>query len=94
MDERREHPDGPPPPVGPAAEWGDRQRSMQNIWRIRWVLMALSFVLAVALIASGAVFIGVLLAAVAGVRLTMMLMWRRRRRELGRRRRGEGTNGP
>ena len=66
---------------------------MQNLWRIRWVLMALSFALAVALIASGAVFIGALLAAVAGVRLTMMLMWRRRR-DFGRGRSWPGPTGP
>jgi hypothetical protein len=64
---------------------------MQNIWRIRWVLMGLSFALAVALIASGAVLLGVLLAAVAGVRLTMMLMWRRRRRDF---RQGRSRPGP
>jgi hypothetical protein len=67
---------------------------MQTIWRIRWALMGLSFALAVALIASGAVFIGALLAAVAGVRLTMMIMWRRRRRDFGRGRSWPGPTGP
>jgi hypothetical protein len=59
---------------------------MRNIWTLRWVLMGLSFLLAIALIASGAVFIGLLLAGVAGVRLVMILMLQRRRREFRQRR--------
>ena len=54
---------------------------MRNIWTLRWVLMGLSFLLAIALIASGAVFIGLLLAGVAGVRLVMILLLQRRRGE-------------
>jgi hypothetical protein len=59
---------------------------MRNIWTLRWVLMGLSFLLAIALIASGAVFIGLLLAGVAGVRLVMILTLQRRRREFRQRR--------
>jgi hypothetical protein len=102
VDEGREHPDRHPeegagrrPPVGPPplgpARRDDRGHPMQSIWRIRWVLMGLSFLLSIALIASGAVFLGVLLAAIVGVRLTMMFMWQRRRRDLRRGRNWPGA---
>jgi hypothetical protein len=79
-------------PSGPPPDWAARQRTIRNIWTIRWVLMGLSAVLAIALIVSGAVFLGLLLAAVAGVRLVMMLMLMRRRRDFRDRRRRPGAD--
>jgi hypothetical protein len=81
---------------GPPPDWEARQRTMRNLWTVRWILMGLSAAFAIALIASGAVFLGVLLAAVAGVRLVMIFMLQRRRRDFGRRRNwptaGPGSN--
>ena len=84
--EPEESPNGSRPPAewlpgGPPPDWAARQRTMRNIWTLRWVLMGLSFLLAIALIASGAIFIGLLLAGVAGVRLVMILLLQRRRGE-------------
>jgi fatty acid desaturase len=79
-------------PSGPPPDWAARQRTVRNIWTIRWVLMGLSAVLAIALIASGAVFLGLLLAAVAVVRLVMMMLLMRRRRDLRDRRNPPGPD--
>ena len=45
--------------------------------RMRWVLVALSAVLAVALIASGAVLIGGIIAGMAIARAVMITRWQR-----------------
>jgi hypothetical protein len=74
------------PPSGPPPDWAKNQRTMRNLWTMRWVLMGLSAVFAIALIASGAVFLGLLLAAVAVVRLVMMMTLMRRRRDFRERR--------
>ncbi|HZP31563.1 MAG TPA: hypothetical protein VFC99_21600 [Acidimicrobiia bacterium] len=84
-----EHPNGSWPPPG-SPDWAARQRTLRNIWTIRWVLMGLSVLLAIALLASGAVLIGVLLLAIVAVRVTMMVMWQRRRREFRQRRNRPG----
>ena len=81
MDEPGESRNGSRPPAGPPPDWAARQRTMRNLWTLRWVLMGLSLLLAIALIASGAVFIGVLLAGVAIVRLAMIMVLQRRRRD-------------
>jgi hypothetical protein len=73
-------------PSGPPPDWARHQRTVRNIWTMRWVLMGLSAVFAIALIASGAVFLGLLLAGVAGVRLVMMMTLMRRRRDFRERR--------
>jgi hypothetical protein len=87
MDTPPDQPNGyRPPPSGPPADWEARRRTMQNLWTIRWVLMGLSAVIAVVLIASGAVVLGLLLAGIAIVRLLMMLMFWRRRRDVRARR--------
>ena len=52
-------------------------RSRQSVWRMRWVLVGLSAVLAVVLIVSGAVVIGVLIGAMAVVRAVMIFRWQR-----------------
>lgn len=56
------------------------RRSRQSMLRMRWVLVALSSVLAVALIASGAVVIGGIIAAMAIVRAVMITRWQRHQR--------------
>jgi hypothetical protein len=53
------------------------RRSRQSMLRVRWVLVALSAVLAVALIANGAVVIGGIIAAMAIVRAVMITRWQR-----------------
>jgi hypothetical protein len=57
-------------------------RSMQSMLRFRWALTALSAVLAVVLLASGAVLIGAVIGVMAVTRTVMMLQWQRRGREL------------
>ena len=92
MDAPPDQPNGyRPPPQGAPADWESRRRTMRNLWMIRWVLMGLSALVAIALIVSGAILLGLLLVAVVVVRLAVMLMWWRRRRELRARR---GWPGP
>ena len=55
---------------------------MQSMLRFRWALTALSAVLAVVLLASGAVLIGAIIGVMAVTRTVMMLQWQRRGREL------------
>ena len=57
-------------------------RSMQSMLRFRWALTALSAVLAVVLLASGAVLIGAIIGVMAVTRTVMMLQWQRRGREV------------
>jgi hypothetical protein len=86
MDVPPDRPNGVRRPGGPPPDWEARRRTMRNLWTIRWIIMGLSALLAVALIVSGAVFLGLLLLAIVGVRLTMMMMLQRRRREFRQRR--------
>jgi hypothetical protein len=58
---------------------------MSSIWMLRWVMIALSAVLAVALVVHGNVVIGVLIGALAVTRAVMFVQLRRRRGELARR---------
>jgi hypothetical protein len=58
------------------------RRSMQSMLRFRWALTALSAVLAVVLLASGAVLIGAIIGVMAVTRTVMLLQWQRRGREL------------
>jgi len=55
----------------------DFRRSRKSMWRMRWLLVGLSTVLAVALIASGAVLIGVIIGVMAVVRAVMIAQWQR-----------------
>ena len=57
----------------------ERRRARQRMMTLRWVLIGLSAVLAVVLIASGAVLIGALIGAMAIVRTVMFLQLRHRR---------------
>ena len=92
MEPPPDQPNGSRPPSGPPPDWAARQRTVRNIWTMRWVLMGLSAALAIALIASGAVLLGLLLAAVAGVRLVMMMTLMRRRRDFRERRNPPGAD--
>jgi Flp pilus assembly protein TadB len=92
MDAPPDQPNGyEPPPPGPPEDWEARRRTVRNLWTLRWVLMGLSALVAIALIASGAILLGLLLVAVVVVRLAIMVMWWRRRRDLRARR---GWPGP
>jgi len=55
--------------------------SMNSLWAMRWVLVGLGLLLAVVLIATGSVLIGVIVGALAVTRLAMVLSWQRRRRQ-------------
>jgi hypothetical protein len=92
MESTPDQPNGSRPPTGPPPDWAKRERTVRNIWTMRWVLMGLSAVFAIALIASGAVFLGLLLGAVAVVRLVMMMTLMRRRRDFRQRRDWPGGN--
>jgi hypothetical protein len=60
--------------TGPIDEF---RRSRKSMWRVRWVLVGLSALLAVALIASGAVLIGAIIGVMAVVRAVMIAQWQR-----------------
>ena len=62
-----------------------RRESMESIMRIRWVLVGLMLLLAVALVANGNWVIGGLIGVIAVLRVVMMTKIRRRRREWDRR---------
>jgi hypothetical protein len=53
------------------------RRSRMSIWRMRWLLVGLSGLLAAALIASGAVVIGVIIGVTAVVRAVLIMRWQR-----------------
>jgi hypothetical protein len=53
-----------------------RRQARQRMMTFRWVLTGLSALLAVILIASGAVLIGAVIGAMAVVRTVMFLQWR------------------
>lgn len=57
----------------------------RSLLTLRWVLAALTAALSVALIARGTVLIGLLIGALAAVRIVMLVTWTRRRGELARR---------
>jgi hypothetical protein len=57
------------------AIWQERQRARQRMMNLRWVLVGLSAVLAAVLIASGAVVVGVVIGAIAVVRMMVVLQW-------------------
>ncbi len=58
---------------------------MRSIWIIRCLLVALTAALSVALILRGNVVIGVLLAVLACTRVALLVVMRRRRKDLRRR---------
>jgi hypothetical protein len=64
------------------APMNEVQRSRKSMWRMRWLLVGLSALLAVVLIASGAVLIGALIGVMAAVRTVMILQWQRQRGRL------------
>ena len=66
---------------------------MGSTWVIRWILVALTAAIALALILRGNVLIGGLLGAVAVTRAVLLTRMRRRREEF-RRRFAERRNGP
>ena len=68
-----------------------RQSSMQSVRRIRWVLIALTAVLAVALLANGNYLIGGLLAAIVIARVVMVTKLEQRRREWHERQPGDAS---
>jgi hypothetical protein len=55
--------------------------STTSFWVLRWVMVGLGLLLAVVLIASGAVLIGVIIGALALTRVAMILSWQQRRRQ-------------
>ena len=58
---------------------------MQTLWRVRWLILALSFLLGVVLVASGAVIIGAIVLLLCVTRLVMFRTMLRRRREFQQR---------
>jgi hypothetical protein len=70
-----------------------KEGSMTSMWVIRWVLVALSAALAIALIARGNVLIGVLVGALALTRMVFFVRLHRRRDQF-RRRMAERRNHP
>ena len=63
---------------------GELRRSRQSMLHMRWGLVALSGLLAVALLANGAVVIGGIIAVRAVVRTAMLFRWHRDREALRR----------
>ena len=66
---------------------------MTSMWVMRWVIVALSATLAVVLIASGNVLIGMLVGALAVTRMVFFVRLQRRRDQF-RRRMGGRRNRP
>jgi hypothetical protein len=58
--------------------------SMNAFWVLRWVLVALGLLLALVLISSGAILIGLIIGALAVTRAVIILDWQQRRRQRGR----------
>ena len=58
---------------------------MQTLWRVRWLILALSFLLGIVLVASGAVIIGAIVLLLCVTRLVMFRTMQRRRREFQQR---------
>jgi Na+-driven multidrug efflux pump len=63
---------------------GEHRRPLRSMVHARWGLVALSALLAVVLVLSGAVVIGGIIAAMAIVRAGMLLRWQRERRAFRR----------
>jgi hypothetical protein len=57
--------------------------SMNAFWVLRWVLVALGLLLAVVLISTGAILIGVIIGALALTRAAIIWDWQQRRRSRG-----------
>jgi hypothetical protein len=70
-----------------------KEGSMTSMWGIRWVLVALSAALAIALIARGNVLIGLLVGALALTRMVYFVRLHNRRDQF-RRRMAERRNRP
>jgi hypothetical protein len=68
---------------------GGLGRSRKSWWRLRWLLVGLSALLAVVLVASGAVLIGVIIGLMAVVRAVMIVRWQRYGAMLRQRYRGD-----
>lgn len=60
------------------------RQSRKSMWRTRWLLVALSALLAVILLMSGAVIIGAIIGVMALVRTVMLVEWQRTGGTLGR----------
>jgi hypothetical protein len=56
---------------------------MNAFWVLRWVLVALGLLLAIVLISSGAILIGLVIGALAVTRAAIILNWQARRRQRG-----------
>ena len=70
---------------GPIDEF---RRSRNSVWRMRWALVGLSGLLAAALIASGAVVIGIIIGVMAAVRAVLIMRFQRQQFPLRQRYRG------
>jgi len=57
---------------------------MNAFWVLRWVLVALGVLLAVVLVSTGAILIGVIIGALALTRAAIILNWQQQRRSRGR----------
>jgi hypothetical protein len=72
----------------------NRRGYFETMLRWRWALSALGAVVAIVLIASGAVLIGVLLGVMAIVRALMLTKMTRRHREIRARYSAQGSSEP
>lgn len=57
--------------------------SMNAFWVLRWVLVALGLLLALVLLSSGAILLGLVIGALAVTRAVIILNWQQRRRQRG-----------
>jgi hypothetical protein len=64
---------------------------MTSIWVTRWILVALTAVLAVVLLVRGDVVIGVIVGALAGTRMALFVQLRQRRDRFRQRRQQGGA---
>jgi len=58
---------------------------MRTLWRLRWLILGMSFLLGIVLVASGAVIIGAIVLLLCVTRLVMFRTMLRRRREFQQR---------
>jgi hypothetical protein len=61
---------------------------MGSVFVLRWILVALAFVLGIVLLASGSTLIGGLVLAMAVVRAAVIVAWTQRRAQMRQRYRG------
>ena len=61
---------------GPNPRRPDLRQARRSMWRLRWVLVGLSAILAIVLVVSGAVVIGLIIGAMAVVRTVMLARYR------------------